>query len=163
MDVRKLSSFAPFPRKVSGLHGSKVPASMTVEASLLMGVILFTMFGSLYLFFHIHNRAWLTAAACETAVTAAQAALISTQDACTSAQWKLIQVQNIGLIGGKHLDAKSSIDLFKAEIPFHMDTEAVLGGFLWNMHVSAQSPVLHPTAWIRQIKAGSELAFRASP
>lgn len=146
------------------VHSRKTArASLTVEASLLMVVILFVLFGILYLFFHVHNRAWLTAAAYETAVTAAQAALVSTQEAYASAQWKTAQVQDIGLIGGKNLKAESNIGLLQAKISFRMDTEAVFGGFLWNMNVSAQAPILHPTAWIRQIKAGSEAAFVAAP
>ena len=43
--------------------------SLTVEAALLMPVLLLVMMGILYLFFWVHNRAWLTAAAYEAAVS----------------------------------------------------------------------------------------------
>ena len=42
--------------------------SMTIELALLMPVILLVLFGVLFLFFYVHNRAWLTAAAYETAL-----------------------------------------------------------------------------------------------
>ena len=43
--------------------------SMTVEAACLMSLILFILMGILSLFFWVHNRAWLTAAAYESAVS----------------------------------------------------------------------------------------------
>lgn len=45
--------------------------SFTVEAALLMPVIFLVLMGLLYLNFYVHNRAWLTAAAYEAAVTEA--------------------------------------------------------------------------------------------
>ncbi|WP_425592877.1 TadE/TadG family type IV pilus assembly protein, partial [Bacteroides nordii] len=36
--------------------------SLTVEAACVMPVILLTLTGTLYLCFHVHNRAWLTSA-----------------------------------------------------------------------------------------------------
>ena len=45
--------------------------SMTMEAALLMPVILLVLMVTLYLFFYIHNRAWLTAAAYEPALDGA--------------------------------------------------------------------------------------------
>ena len=136
---------------------------MTVEASLLMGVVLFVIFGILTMFFHVHNRAWLSAAACETAVTAAEAALISPQDAYAGAQLKIRQIQNAGLIGGDSLRSDASVGLLEAKVTFRMNTRAAFGGFLWDINVSARPPVLHPTAWIRQIKAASGPAFQAAP
>ena len=41
--------------------------SFTIEAALLMPLILMVLMGLLYLDFFVHNRAWLTAAACESA------------------------------------------------------------------------------------------------
>lgn len=43
--------------------------SFTVEAALLMPVIFLVLMGLLYLNFYVHNRAWLTAAAYEAAVS----------------------------------------------------------------------------------------------
>ena len=37
--------------------------SMAIETALLMPVILLVIMTVLYLFFYVHNRAWLTAAA----------------------------------------------------------------------------------------------------
>lgn len=43
--------------------------SFTIEAALLMPVIFLVLMGVLYLNFFVHNRAWLTAAAYEAAVS----------------------------------------------------------------------------------------------
>ena len=43
--------------------------SFTIETACVMPLILFTLMGILYLFFFVHNRAWLTAAAYESAVS----------------------------------------------------------------------------------------------
>ena len=39
--------------------------SLTVEAACVMSLILLAVMGLIYLFFFVHNRAWLTAAAYE--------------------------------------------------------------------------------------------------
>ena len=39
--------------------------SLTVEAACVMSLILLAVMGLIYLFFFVHNRAWLTAAAFE--------------------------------------------------------------------------------------------------
>ena len=41
--------------------------SFTIEAALLMPLILMVLMGLLYLDFFVHNRAWLTSAAYEAA------------------------------------------------------------------------------------------------
>lgn len=42
--------------------------SFTIEAACVMALVLLTVIGILYLCFFVHNRAWLTAAACESAL-----------------------------------------------------------------------------------------------
>ena len=41
--------------------------SFTIEAACVMSLVLLVLMGVLYLSFFVHNRAWLTAAACESA------------------------------------------------------------------------------------------------
>ena len=43
--------------------------SFTIEAALLMPLLLMVLMGVLYLDFFVHDRAWLTSAACEAAVS----------------------------------------------------------------------------------------------
>ena len=43
--------------------------SFTIEAALLMPLILMVLMGLLYLDFFVHNRTWLTSAAYEAAVS----------------------------------------------------------------------------------------------
>ena len=41
--------------------------SFTIEAACVMLIVLLTVMGIIYLSFFVHNRAWLTAAACSAA------------------------------------------------------------------------------------------------
>ena len=43
--------------------------SFTVEAACVMPLILLVLFGTIYVSFFVHNRAWLTAAAYESALS----------------------------------------------------------------------------------------------
>ena len=43
--------------------------SFTIEAACVMSLVLLVLMGVLYLSFFVHNRAWLTVAACESALT----------------------------------------------------------------------------------------------
>ena len=49
--------------------------SLTVETAAVMSVVLFVLIAALYLCFFVHNRAWLTAAAYEAALTGSMEAL----------------------------------------------------------------------------------------
>lgn len=44
-------------------------ASFTVEAALIMPLVIFTVFMALYLAFHVHNRTWLASRAGEQAIS----------------------------------------------------------------------------------------------
>ena len=55
--------------------------SFTIEAACVMSLILVAVMGILYLCFFVHNRAWLTAAACESALTGSMEG-ISSQAIC---------------------------------------------------------------------------------
>ena len=50
--------------------------SMAIETALLMPVILLVIMTVLYLFFYVHNRAWLTAAAYEAALSGSMEAAV---------------------------------------------------------------------------------------
>ena len=50
--------------------------SMAIESALLMPVILLVIMTVLYLFFYVHNRAWLTAAAYEAALSGSMEAAV---------------------------------------------------------------------------------------
>lgn len=56
--------------------------SLTVEAACVMPVILLTLTGTLYLCFHVHNRAWLTSAAYESALCGSMEGIKKNGSAC---------------------------------------------------------------------------------
>ena len=126
-------------------------ASMTIEASLLMGVILLVVLGILYLFFHVHNRAWLTEAACEAAVTGTTAAAQG-QDPYAAAAFKSRLLEGTGFIGGQDLRSTVSVTT-NVTVSYRMNTAAVFGGFVWPIDVQAQAVLTDPVAWIRGVRS----------
>ena len=124
--------------------------SMTVEASLLMGVILLVVMGILYLFFHVHNRAWLTEAACEAAVTGTTMAAQG-QDAYAAAAFKSRLLEGTGFIGGQDLHSSVSVST-TVDVSYRMNTNAVFGGFVWPIEVGAKAVLTDPVAWIRGVR-----------
>ena len=138
------------------LHSVK--ASFTVEACLLMSVILFVIMGTLYLFFHVHNRAWLTCAAYEAALTGSMAESSEPATGYVSAWTKGQMLGNSGFYGGEYLRMDVSLGS-SLEVTYDMDTRASFGAGLWHMSVSGSSHILEPVKWIRQTKAASELIF----
>ena len=125
--------------------------SMTIEASLLMGVILLVVMGILYLFFHVHNRAWLTEAACEAAVTCTTAAAQG-QDAYAAAAFKSHLLEGTGFIGGQDLHSAISVST-TVNVSYRMNTASVFGGFVWPIEVSAGAVLTDPVAWIRGVRS----------
>ena len=124
---------------------------MTIEASLLMGVILLVLIGILFLFFHVHNRAWLTEAACEAAVTGSTAA--AGGDSPYAAAWMKSRVLgNVGFFGGEDLRASVSVSM-NVRVSYRMNTVAILGGFVWPVEVDAEAALTDPVAWIRQVRS----------
>ena len=49
--------------------------SFTIEAACVMSIVLLTVMGVIYLSFFVHNRAWLTAAACEASLSGSMEAV----------------------------------------------------------------------------------------
>ena len=49
--------------------------SFTIEAACVMSIVLLTVMGVIYLSFFVHNRAWLTEAACEASLSGSMEAV----------------------------------------------------------------------------------------
>lgn len=62
--------------------------SLTVEAACVMPVILLTLTGTLYFCFHVHNRAWLTSAAYESALCGSMEGIKKNVSACDAARMR---------------------------------------------------------------------------
>ena len=82
--------------------------SFTIEAALLMPLILMVLMGLLYLDFFVHNRAWLTSAAYEAAVSGSMEGYKKDGDIYEKADIQGRMLGSTGLPGGENLSMQTS-------------------------------------------------------
>ncbi|MDO5134792.1 MAG: pilus assembly protein [Eubacteriales bacterium] len=129
--------------------------SLTVEAACLMSLILFVVMGVLNLFFFVHNRTWLTAAAYEAALTGSMEAVRMEGEELSAAEEKGKSLGNFGFFGGEGLTVQASGSK-RLQVVYDMDTIPGFGGFSWHLRAEGKTAVLRPVAWIRLRKAAAE-------
>lgn len=130
--------------------------SFTVEAACVMSVILITIMGILYLSFFVHNRAWLTAAACEAALTGSMEGVRKDGQTYEAAYVRSTEFGNTGFFGAENL--KCSVNAGKTvKVVYEADTISSFGGFHWKLKAEGSSAVICPAEWIRKAKAATEI------
>lgn len=129
--------------------------SMTIETALLMPVILLVIMTVLYLFFYVHNRAWLTAAAYEAALSGSMEAAVPDGNSREAALKKGNELGDTGFFGSENLKVQAE-DGKKVQITYDLDTFSVYGGFRSHLKVQEAMKVIDPVSWIRKIKNASE-------
>lgn len=134
--------------------------SMTVEAAAVMPLILLVIFGSLYLCFFVHNRAWLTAAAYETALTGSMEAVKTDGKIFETADMKMHELGSVGFFGSENLTGQTQTGSKQVSVFYDLDTISVYGGFRWHLRVNGKSKIIRPVKTIRKIKGAAEV-FRA--
>ena len=128
---------------------------MTLEAALLMPVILLVLMVTLYLFFYIHNRAWLTAAAYEAALDGAMEPLRPEGKSRDKALKKGKELGNTGFFGSKNLKLQAS-EGKQVQVIYDLDMFSVYGGFNSHLQVQGKVKVIKPVSWIRKIKGAAD-------
>lgn len=133
--------------------------SFTVEAAALMPVILLTLFGCLYLCFFVHNRAWLTAAAYESALTGSMEAVKSSGNVYEAADARSKELGNTGFFGAENLSVQTTAGK-QVQVTYTMDTVVSYGGWTWPVKAQGQVKIVEPVKWIRKVKAAADLGKR---
>lgn len=115
--------------------------SFTIEAACVMSLVLLVLMGVLYLSFFVHNRAWLTAAACESALTGSMEGIRKDGQSQEAAAVRSRELGNVGFFGAENL------------------TGQVKNGKEIKVTYTAEgsSRVIRPVEWIRKIRAASEV------
>ena len=120
--------------------------SMTIEAALLMPLLLLVVTITLYLFFYVHNKVWLTAAAYEAAL-----------DGSDKALKKGKELGNSGFYESKNLKLQVS-EGKKVQVTYDLDMFSLYGGFNSHLQVKGSVKVIKPVTWIRKVKGLSEVS-----
>lgn len=131
--------------------------SFTVEAACVMSLVLLVLFGMLYLSFFVHNRAWLTAAACEAALSGSMEGVKKEDKVYETANVRARELGSQGFFGAENLTAQVETGK-KVRVSYAADTISGFGGFQWKLQVQGESKIIQPVKWIRRLKAAADLA-----
>jgi hypothetical protein len=130
--------------------------SLTVETAALMPMILLVIFGSIYICFYVHNRAWLTAAAYESALSGSMEAIKKNGQPLETARMKSQELGSTGFFGAENLRTYTNTDSKKVEVGYDLDTISVYGGLRWHLSVKGSSKIIKPTTIIRTLKVAND-------
>ena len=127
--------------------------SMTVEAALVMPVVLLVLFLIILLTMHVHNRAWYTAAAGEALITASTQGNSGEISPGEILRQKMSQrtgkqefpLGNVAVRTARNGDEyKVEVDLTSLEIP---------GLPVWKNKITERTTRIRPVSWIRKAQA----------
>lgn len=130
--------------------------SMTVEAACVMGLILLVWIGVLYLCFFVHNRAWLTAAAYEAALSGSMEGVKKEGKVFETADIRSRELGNTGFFGAENLSVNTEAG-DRVQVVYELDTVVPYGGYQWHLRTEGSAKIIRPAEWIRKVKAGKEL------
>ena len=125
---------------------------MTIEAALLMPLLLLVVMITLYLFFYVHNKVWLTAAAYEAALDGS----METARPEGKSRDKALK-KGTGFYESKNLKLQVS-EGKKVQVTYDLDMFSVYGGFNSHLQVKGSVKVIKPVTWIRKVKGLSEVS-----
>lgn len=129
--------------------------SFTLEAALLMPLLLMVIMSMLYLDFFVHNRAWLTAAAYEAAVSGSMEGYKKKANIYETADIQGRMLGSQGLPGGENLSMQTNAGK-NVQVTYRMEIPAGFLGQKWNITVSGTAKPLRPVGWIRRIKGAAD-------
>ena len=137
--------------------GKKKPdfseGSFTVEAALVMPVVLFTLMGILWLFFYVHNRAVLTAGAHEAALLGSMVEMQGNGGGEMAAEERMQERLQSCAFGMNAAD--SSLGVSAGEEILVQCTSPQLWpvfGFRGTIETEGRAAVLHPARTIREYR-----------
>ena len=130
--------------------------SFTIEAACVMSLVLMTVISLLHLTFYVHNRAWLTAAAYEAALTGSMEGVRKDGQVYEAAQMRSQELGNVGFFGAENLQCQVKADK-KVSVTYQAETIVGFGDFRWTMKAEGSSKIIRPTEWIRKTKAAAEV------
>lgn len=118
--------------------------SFTVELAAIMPVLLLVIFASISLCFYVHDRAWLTACACEAARTGCR----EKEGGREAALARGNQLMSAGLYGIHDLQISAAQKKEKIKVSIDGETNALYGVASRRLHVEAEARRLDPVGFI---------------
>lgn len=131
--------------------------SMTVEASFIVPLVLMVIFLSMLLAFYVHNRAWYTAAAAETVLTAASEGVRKEKNAERILSEKMKERSQKQGFPIWNLSEDTWVQNDKVTAAAEAASGRTLGGGGWRFKVQETVQIVRPVAFIRKIQGLSAL------
>ena len=131
--------------------------SLTVEAACIMPVILLAVFACLYLCFYVHNRAFLTSAACESAVCGSLAAVKEGGKPYETARERSIVLGNTGFFFAEDLHTYTLSGTESGDdISVYYEFDTAFDRFVLRRHLKASgsAEIIRPASDIRNARRG---------
>ena len=130
--------------------------SLTVETACVMPLILFTLLGLIYLNFFVHNRAWLTAAAYESALSGSMEGNKKNGQVYDTARMRSEELGNTGFFGAENLSTQTNVGK-QVQVTYDLDTISSYGNLNWHLRTEGTSGIINPVKHIRKIRAASAI------
>ena len=130
--------------------------SLTVETACVMPLILFTLLGLIYLNFFVHNRAWLTAAAYESAVSGSMEGVRKNGQVYDTARMRSEELGNTGFFGAENLSTQTNVGK-QVQVTYDLDTISSYGNLNWHLRTEGTSGIINPVKHIRKRRAASAI------
>ena len=128
--------------------------SLTVETACVMPLILLVLIGLIYLSFFVHNRAWLTAAAYESAVSGSMEGVRKNGQIYDAARMKIEELGSIGFFGAENLSTQTNVGK-EVQVTYDLDTISSYGNLRWHLRTEGTSAIINPVKHIRKIRAAA--------
>ena len=126
--------------------------SLTVEAACLVPFVIVILMVMLYLCFYIHNRSWLSSAACEAALCGSLEANSGGGHVRERAAERGTELLNTGFFGAS--DAALFVERAESvRVVCRLDTRSMLG-YGDSLTVEGSSAIVRPAAWLRRQRRG---------
>lgn len=125
--------------------------SMTVETALLMPLVLLAWMGAVSACLFVHNRAWLTGAAYESAITGSWDAVRAQGDAEGRARKKLRLLLENSLYGSKDIHAEAEEKNGRIFVTVR-GGHSSYGGLHWSFRITGSRKLCRPVSYIRQAR-----------
>ena len=126
--------------------------SFTIETACVMPLILLVLMGLIYLSFFVHNRAWLTAAAYESAVSGSMEGIKKNGEIYDTARMRSEELWSIGFFGAENLGTQTNVGK-EVQVTYDLDTISSYGNLSWHLRTEGKSAVINPVKHIRRLRA----------
>lgn len=128
--------------------------SLTVETACVMSLILLVLMGLIYLSFFVHNRAWLTAAAYESAISGSMEGIRKNGQVYETARMRSEELGSTGFFGAENLSTQTNVGK-EVQVTYDLDTISSYGNLSWHLRIEGTSAIINPVKHIRKLRVAA--------